>query len=98
MKKVSILLLFINLSFFATAQQKKEVKSKNYSPYSMLLQPGTIIIINQKIFDYNSEEARKYLRKLDPSDSSKSLKIINDTKSTSTIKHIIIITEKDKTL
>lgn len=95
MKKISILLVLLNLSFFAIAQQKKELKGKNYSPYSMLLQPGTLIIINQKIFDYNSEEARKYLKKLNPNDSSKSLKIINDTKSTSTIKHIIIITDKD---
>lgn len=98
MKKISILLLSISLCFIASAQQKKEVRVKNYSPYSMLLQPGTLIIINQKIFDYNSNEARKYLRKLNPSDSTKSLKIVNDTKSSSIIKHILIITDKYSTL
>ncbi|MDI9312196.1 MAG: hypothetical protein QM535_18420 [Limnohabitans sp.] len=94
MKKIIIIGLFLAAINHVTAQYMEKPAKKVFNPYMNLLQPGTIVVINDKIYDFNSKEARQLLTKLIPGDTTKSLTIIKDYRSNCSIKQILIIKEK----
>lgn len=93
--KSSLIIILIFITFFETKGQIQP-KKKIYNPNIEFSQKGSILIVNQKIYDMDSFEAKQILKKNTPKDSTKHIVIINDFSSKSQIKQVIFITDKIK--
>lgn len=89
---VIIVCVLCGLNSFSQINSKKKISD----PYYKSIQPITLVIINQSIYDINSKEGKLALQKLNQNDSTQMVYIINDNDSKTTIKQIIFITDKTK--
>lgn len=89
---VIIVCVLCGLNSFSQINSKKKIND----PYYKSIQPITLVIINQSIYDINSKEGKLALQKLNQNDSTQKVYIINDNDSKTTIKQIIFITDKTK--
>jgi hypothetical protein len=93
MKKYIITILScIAIILNCTAQKLKPQNKKESNPYVKLLQPGTLVIFNNKIYTTESTEVKKILQNGINKEKGDKIQVINDENSKSPIKHILIIT------
>lgn len=91
MKRYLLIFVFIGINTFVYSQTNPNFHSKkNNNRYKSYVDTSTIVIFNERIYSINDSSIQLFLKK--EMDSQKTtIQVINDEKSKTSIKHILII-------
>ena len=92
MKRYLLIFVFICISTFVYSQTNPNFRSKNNNNnrYKSYVDTSTIIIFNERIYSINDSSIQLFLKK-EIDRQKTTIQVINDEKSKTSIKHILII-------
>lgn len=96
MKRYILFFCFLTFSFLSYSQTNQNIPERKInSRYRQFVDTTTIVILNNGIYTINDPTVENILMS-DLDESKVSIQVINDEKSKTKIKHILIIHTKEK--